>query len=248
MKLFFLRIEKYLLKQFFSVGSVLVGILMFFSSCKEEVQTPPYMGYDYFPDTAGHYVVYRVDSIWLDDVFNRRDTYEFKRKEWIESKFLDNADRISQRIERYKRPLDNQPFTINNITDVWYATLLPQRAEKIEENIKYVKLIFPLKEDVQWDGNAFNIIDDFGINYRMYNVHKPFSVPVTNFSFDSTVTVLQIDWKPLFDYRTYSLEVYAKNIGLVYKHYYHINRQPNGADTLLYGSEYKYYYMEHGYE
>lgn len=218
-------------------------------SCTEEVQTLPYMGYDYFPDTTGHYVIYRVDSIWTDDAFNRKDTFIFKLKERIESKFLDNENRMSQRLERFKTDT-NLDFVFNDISDVWYATLTAARAEKIEENVRYVKLIFPVENDKTWNGNAFNTEEDFGTEYKFLKVHEPFTDTLTGFHFDSTVTVLQIDWQPLFDYRIHVVEVYAKNIGLVYKYYYKVSRQNVGSppEDEYYGAEYKYHYLEDGYE
>lgn len=219
-------------------------------SCTEEVQTPPYMGYEYFPDSVGHFVTYRVDSIWTDDAFNRKDTFIFKLKEYTESKFLDNENRWSQRLERFKTDT-NLDFVFSDISDVWFATRTAARAEKVEENSRYVKLIFPLAEDEQWNGNAFNTLEDFDIDYKMYNVHQPFTVPVTNITFDSTVTVLQIDRVLPVATSYYSIEVYAKNVGLVYKHFFEIDKQYDNQsppNLLLYGAEYKYYYLEDGYE
>lgn len=219
-------------------------------SCTEEVQTPPYMGYEYFPDSVGHYIIYRVDSIWTDDAFNRKDTYEFGLKEYVESRFLDNEDRPSQRIERYK-DFNSEPYNFGSISDVWFATRTATRAEKIEENTRYVKLIFPLQNNEEWNGNAFNTLEDFNIDYKMYNVHQPFTDTLTGMTFDSTVTVLQIDRDVVYGDRIYSLEVYAKNIGLVYKNYSNINVQPDTAAQDLtedYGAAFKFHYLEHGYE
>ncbi len=220
-------------------------------SCKEEVQTPPFMGYEYFPDSVGHYVIYRVDSIWTDDVFNRKDTFLFKLKERIESKFLDTTGRPTQRIERFKHDLDSSPFVFSDISDVWFANLTSLRAEKVEENIKYVKLIFPIQNEDTWNGNAFNTEEDFGIDYMFMKVHEPFTDTVTGISFDSTVTVLQINRQVVAGENIYSLEVYAKDIGLIYKNYYFINSQPDSNEIDFkreFGPAYKYHYMQSGYE
>lgn len=219
-------------------------------SCKEDVQTLPFMGYDYFPDSVGHYVIYRVDSIWTDDAFNRKDTFLFKLKERIESKFIDDEGRPSQRLERFKRDLDSMPFLFSNISDVWFATRTATRAEKVEENVRYVKLIFPVNNDETWNGNAFNTEEDFGIDYKFMNVNEPFTDTLTGIAFDSTVTVLQIERILPVSLSLYSLEVYANNIGLVYKHFYSLDKQKE-CDTCVvdvYGPEYKYHYMESGYE
>jgi len=235
---------KHLYKSFFLF---ILAVNLF--SCKEEVQTLPYMGYDYFPDSTGHYVIYLVDSIWTDDAFNRKDTFLFKLKERIESKFIDNEGRWSQRLERFKTDT-NLDFVFSDISDVWFATRTATRAEKVEENVRYVKLIFPVQNDEQWNGNAFNTEEDYGIDYKLMNVHEPFTVPVTNIHFDSTVTVLQIDRKAILGLNLYAKEVYALNVGLVYKEFFSVDKQYDSVanDTLHYGPEYKYYYMESGYE
>ena len=97
------------------------------------------MGYEYFPNDSGIWVQYVVDSIDYDDEFGN-DTFQFQLLEKIESKSIDNEGRDAQRIERLKRPNDS---SIWRIKDVWYANLTESKAEKIEENLRYVKLNFP---------------------------------------------------------------------------------------------------------
>lgn len=187
---------------------IILSVTLFYSSCKKEDVTPPFLGYEYFPNDAGVWVEYKVDSITYDDQFGH-DTFNFELRETIESKFIDTEGRDAQRIERYKRADSSATW---KIADVWYANLTNTTAEKVEENVRFVKLSFPLKLDEPWDGNRFNTIEEQ--NYEVIEVNEPYSI--NGMSFDSTVTVLQIDFTSLVS-EDYSIEVYAKNIGLVHK-------------------------------
>lgn len=186
----------------------ILTITLFYSSCKEETVDPPFLGYEYFPNEANTWVEYKVDSIRYDDQFGH-DTFNFELREIIESKFIDNEGRDAQRIERYKRGDSTANWQIR---DVWYANLTNTTAEKVEENVRFVKLNFPLKLDRPWDGNIFNTMDEQ--EYEIIKLNEPYSI--NGMSFDSTVTVLHIDFVTLVS-EDYSIEVYAKNIGLVHK-------------------------------
>ncbi len=186
----------------------ILTVTLFYSSCKEEILDPPFLGYEYFPNEAGIWVEYQVDSIRYDDQFGH-DTFNFELRETIESKFVDNEGRDAQRIERYKRGDSTANWQIK---DVWYANLTSTTAEKVEENVRFVKLNFPLKLDRPWDGNIYNTLDEQ--EYEIIELNEPYSINGMNF--DSTVTVLHIEFITLVS-EDYSIEVYAKGVGLIHK-------------------------------
>ncbi len=78
---------------------------LFFFSCKKDVETVPSpdMGYNYFPEDIGSYVIYEVDSIAYDDKSHAPDTTRYLLKEVIASSFIDNSGRPTLRIERFKK-------------------------------------------------------------------------------------------------------------------------------------------------
>ncbi len=200
------------------ITTVLFLLLCILYACKKEKNEPTSdLGYEYFPNEAGRYVIYDVDSIVYDDFENDTDIYKYELKEVIESMFTDNQGRETQRIERYIRkyndtiPYSQLPWTIK---DVWYANRTINAAEKVEENERFVKLIFPTKESKTWNGNVYNTRTAW--EYEYSDVHEAKSYG--SLSFDSTLVVKQYDDEgQILIHRQLYTETYAKNVGLIYR-------------------------------
>src|SRR6056297_536861 len=115
-------------------------------SCQEdESEYNPDLGYEYFPTEIGSYVTFRADSIFHDNPTTAaegvHDTTSYFIKEVIESEVLDALNEPALRIVRYKRDTPDDPWQLR---DVWMAKTGPRRAERVEENRRYVKLVFPI--------------------------------------------------------------------------------------------------------
>lgn len=198
--------------------------VVFSSGCnKEENNDIPLIDYNYFPDDIGHWIIYEIEEIQIDAPSEVYDTSRYQIKEIIASEFLDNSNRVTLRIERYIRENDTTSWEIK---DVWYANLLTSSAQKVEENIRYVKLSFPVALHKSWDGNAYNTYDEQ--EYEITAIDT--SETINDIFIDSVLTVTQRDWESLID-KYYSVEKYAKNIGIVYKNY--INIELALTDTSL---------------
>jgi hypothetical protein len=188
-----------------------------FYSCKKDkpvVQAIDH-GYNYFPDEIGSYVIYEVDSIAQDDKSNKHDTTRYQLKELIADTFTDGSGRPTLRIERYKKFYnDTVPYDSMNWVGprVWYSNKTSTTAEKVEENIRYLKLIFPVTKGKHWDGNTFNTLGQK--DYEMTSVDQ--SETINNNNFDSVVTVKQFEQIDFIEY-IYEAEKYARNVGLIYK-------------------------------
>lgn len=179
------------------------------SSCKKDKNTPLDMGYDYFPTEVGKWIIYDVDSIVHNDFSDTIDTYTYQVKEIIESEFYDNEGRTAQRIERYKRANPTEAWAIK---DVWFSNRTASTAEKVEENVRFIKLAFPVQEGKKWNGNALNTLEKWEYRYDNTDI----SYTLNNLVFDSTATVIQINDSNAIE-KKYSVEVYAKNLGMIYK-------------------------------
>lgn len=201
-------------------------------SCKQEDENPIDVGYNYFPDNPGHMVLYNVDSTYWDDFTHTKRFSHCLIKELVESTYLDNQNRPTQRIERYRQH-DTLPFYLK---DVWASTLTASTAEKVEENLTYIKLIIPVVHGQSWNGNALNILGEQ--DYEFDNVNEPYTVD--GVTYDSTVTVIQnIDSNLIFVKKQF--EVYAKNVGLIYRRYRDIQKYPNPLhDSIVSGVDYSY--------
>lgn len=222
--------------KYFKCLLVIILATALFSSCKKETGDPVDMGYKYFPENTGHWVIYNVDSISYNDFTGNVDIFHFQIKESVESVFTDNSGRTSQRIERYIRYADTAAWTIR---DVWYQTLTPSCAERVEENIRLIKLIFPVAEYHEWDGNTFNMLGEQ--TYKYQDVHTPQTI--NNIYLDSTVTVLQKSLYTLIS-EDFQQEVYAAHIGMVYKKCVALEKQPTGA--VIGGIDYSYTLQSYG--
>jgi hypothetical protein len=215
---------------------ILFLIAIFAASCRKDTDLAQAdMGYGYFPVNPGHWVAYKVDSTSWDDFTDSVYYYSYQVKEIIESEFIDNEGRNTLRIERYKRLSDTNTWTIK---DVWYANLTTSTAERVEENIRFVKLIFPLESGAVWNGNAYNSLGSEDYTYDQVNAYYSAGI----FTFDSTLTVLQRD-ETTYIRRDYSVEVYAKYAGLIYKRYIDLSNPPNGKKK---GIDYTYTVMAWG--
>lgn len=204
------RMMKYLL--FIGIAGIV------FLSCKKEKQPNTYLGYDYFPNNVGHYVIYECDSIIFnpyDTVHHPQfDTFKYQIKEVIESLYLNDQGQLTQRIVRYKRN-DNSSLPWSSIftpEKVWSGTMLSNMAIRDEDNYPYIKLVFPMNLNEQWNGNALNTIGTW--NYQYTTLNTP--ATVNGVYFDSTLTVMQIN-QPSLEGNQFYEEQYAAGVGLIYK-------------------------------
>jgi len=196
------------------------------NACKKD-KTETYnadYGYNFYPDDSGLFVIYQVDSIIYDD-FNRNVRYStIYLKEEIGEQFLDNLGRKAKRIIRSYSNVDStiQKWETNNVYYMVRNTLV---AERVEENLRYIKLVFPNENNINWLGHKYLITPPPFIidttNYLLtdwkYTIsRKDREYLINSKRFDSTLIVTQIqDSSAIF--KTFAKEVYAKNIGLIYK-------------------------------
>lgn len=212
---------------------IILGILWLSSCKKDEYETAiRSYGKGYANSKIGAYNIYKVEEIIYDDFFNTIDTFRYQIKEVNESRFTDNLNRNSIRIERYKL----SPNNIWDMMNVWYETEDNVAFERVEDNKRIVKLSFPLNEEITWNINAYNSESSIVVYYNF--IHQPFKLDT--FSFDSTVSVKSDPVNSSIRQRSYN-EVYAKNIGLVYK--YIVSIEKNG--TLQRGFKFKQQLIKH---
>ena len=194
------------------------SLVFFLFSCKkDEPVTPIDLGYNYYPDHLGRYVIYDCDSIVYVDLGDDTLDYKFQIKEKIDSFFIDNEGRPALRIARYKKMIQNDSVIIANpqwvLQDIWWANKTTTNVQVVEENVRFVKLVFPVELDKTWNGNAHNTLS--GWDYEYTSVDDPLTLGTLQF--DRTLTVKQYNSGaiPLY-YKNYT-EKYAKGVGMIYK-------------------------------
>lgn len=199
---------------------------MFFISCEEKTGDLTIdLGYEYFPLDVGKYITYQVDSTLFDNegmiVIN---TSSFVKEEITES-FVDETGDTTYRIERfYKENLEDQWL----ITDVWTASRTTTQAFRTEENLRFIKIVFPPREGTSWNGNSFidpSIeVEVAGDPIQMFK-NWDYSILSTDQAefigsreLEAVTTVQMADDENVIE-RRFAQEKYAKGIGLVFRRF-----------------------------
>ena len=224
----------------------IVSILIL-AGCKENIAEPNVIGKEYFPLEIGSYIVYDVDSIVHDNALNIHDLFEYQIKEVVHSTFADNEGNQMFRIERYWRPDTNAVWQLK---DIWSRGIYDNRAYKVEEDVRYVRLVFPFSEDMEWDGNAENTHEEWEHHLEYFELPGE----VGGVSFLNTAFVSEVQNVNLIRAEI-GEAIYAKNIGLVYKRLDTLDFDtivPVGSmwepEDVKLGIEYEMTYVEHGFE
>ncbi|RME20005.1 MAG: hypothetical protein D6799_00105, partial [Bacteroidetes bacterium] len=158
-----------------------------------------------------------------DEITHTPKTYKYRLKEIITQSFINDANDTAYRLERYikwydsTKPYDQKPWQFQR---VWTIIPHPTHIEKIEENIPYIKLIFPVRPNARWDGNAKNTLGKKTYAYEY--IDKP--EYINNIYFEKTLKVKQYQFRTQIQYQN-EIEKYAKNIGLVYKEIINLESQ-----------------------
>lgn len=211
----------------------LCAVLCFVSSCDNEVETLNIdYGFTYFPIDSGHWVIYQVDSvIYSKFLTGGKDTVSAQLKEVLAGTFIDNAGREARKIERYVRHSPDTDWETIAPT-IWYGVSDSTHAERMEGDLRFIKMVFPVTEGKQWAGNLY--INTNNSDFKLYrdweyvytNLYVPATVnaqlfdgtPVSN-SFANTVMVSQTtreDNDNLVEF-SYSTEQYAEGVGMIFK-------------------------------
>lgn len=193
------------------------ALLLFFVSCKKDsvIEEPPNLGYDYFPLSVGKYIVYDVDSTKYRALEGDTVHKTYRIKEILDSVFTDNQGRTTYRMSRYIKiynptvSYDSMQWTIK---DVWAVNLTNTTAEVVEENIRYIKLTFPVVLSNTWNGNAQNTMGTWDYKYTALNEQ----VTLNSVVYSNVLTVTQKEYSTALG-RQYYAEKYAKGIGMVYR-------------------------------
>lgn len=209
--------------------SMLLSVL----SCKkstEELNTVPLT--DYAPMTVGKYITYQLDSLVFTNFGMVAEMHSYQVKITVDALTTDALGRPAYRLFRYIK-YNGTPNWIPDNT--FWAIHTGNTYEFIENNLRFLKLMQPVRENFSWKGNVyidtrsantdFRFMDDWDYVYE--NVNQP--ATVGTFTFDSTLTVnqredslgLPIVPETQYAEKTLAKEIYAKNIGMVYRNFLH---------------------------
>ena len=185
---------------------------------KKEVTVPSANAdLDYYPLVTGRFSVFQCDSIVYTEI--PRDTlhYRYQVKEILGEQFTDAEGKPAFMLRRFIRkydpvvPYDSLPWLAK---DVWQVNADQQKVQVVEENERYTKLVFPVTENKNWNGNAANSKPEALYTYT----YKDRAESIDAISLAKVLNVQQTDFRTLISLEQAS-EKYARSTGLVYRSY-----------------------------
>lgn len=237
-----------MLRKLIPLATLILAILLFHACSKKTETFQAASISDYYPLELGHSITYRMDSTVFVNFNSTEEVHSYQALDVVDALITDNLNRPSYRIRRYIRDTaGTQPWVDNSS---YMVTPLQFSLELIDNNLRYIKLHLPIQDDYSWKGNSY--IDTYSTNsevtylddwdYTYANTDQPYDLG--NQLVPNTVTVNEHDdlvgdptVDTVFSRRDFSMAVYAKGIGLIYKDFLHREYQPPtpGKDAYIIG-------------
>lgn len=228
-----------------TIFGVLAFLSIAFLGCSDKESLTIVTAEDLYPIQVGKTFFYRLDSTVLGNFNQSLVVHSYIAKDSVQSLFTDGEGRKSYTIIRYLRDtLQTKPW---QFTSTYTATISNNRVEYIDNNLRFVSLVSPAKEGQQWKGTQYiNTISPspysyfYGWNFEYQNADQPFTTKkgiiqntYTVFQQDETLPDIPFNTNN-YQEKSYSKEVYAKGIGLIYKDFIRWVYQPPTAVNKYY--------------
>lgn len=128
----------------FSTLVVLLGVTLFMINGCSETSEPPDWGYmyHYYPLQEGHWTIYQVDSVAYNSLLDSVKTYRYYIKEEMGPLFTDLSGNQWTRVKA-----DYSTDTTSGWSPLadYAQRITTQTAERFENNLHFIKMVFPLK-------------------------------------------------------------------------------------------------------
>jgi hypothetical protein len=239
-----------MIKKIISVLLVVTVIIVVAASCVKSSINHGDPTLSYFPVKIGHYVVYDVDSSYYTmavdtPVVGALDTqcmvYDIRSqmKYAITDTTRDANDSLIYIVNVFYRHYDGDKWQQQGA--VMYIRANNDSIQVNQDGNMYTKMKFPVKNGYSWNGNflvdKLNPADAYLQNWNYVYSKAGYSYNNLLHNFENTVSVVEDDESvnyPFVDsalqaYRTYAKEVYAYNVGMVYKEWTHWVYYPNAT-------------------
>lgn len=233
----------------FTSTSLLLALLL--GSCEPETENFESDSVsDYVSLQPGKYMIYRLDSTVFTGFGRTEEIHSYQEKHLVDAVVTDNLGRTSYRMNRYLRDTaGRQPWTVS---DVYFITPLEKSVEQVENNLRTIRLAIPIRPGFTWLGNRYLPIEPYNKTYTFssstntqlddweFRYDAVGETAVYNGkTFEDVITITHIDEEyelenTSLEGKTFSMDRYAKGVGLVYQELIMWEQQPNSS-----GSPYK---------
>lgn len=220
-------------------GIFFCGLSLFLlHSCQStEVAPTP----DYFPTPLGKYLVYSVEEIQYSAASEPvESTYQLKVV--VDNETIDATGKPVQILYRYTRENDLDDWTY---LDTWSVRKDLLRIVVNEGTTSFVKLAHPISLNRKWNGNLYNSLGE-----DEYEIVQKGSYTASGNTFNDCVIVLQEDNQDFIVFQDKREEVYAADVGLIYREIINLHFCTIGCAPLVVdsGFEFRQTLLTHGEE
>ena len=209
-----------------------------FNACKKSTDAFATISVkEYAPLIIGKYITYKLDSTLFINFGTKDTVVSYQVKHQVDALITDNLGRPAYRIIRYIRKTAANAWIPDN---TFMAVPTDFTFEFIENNLRFLKLVSPIRNGFNWKGNKyietstinspFKYLEDWNYTYDSVDVRLTLGA----FTLDSTLKVAQRDEvignpanRTVYHEINYGAEKYAKGIGLIYRNFLHVEYQPS---------------------
>ena len=210
------------------------GLILFAGCKKDKSNYSVNYQYNLYPVDSGHYVIYNVDSVTFnyDQINYTRDTIHYQMMALFGDTIHDLLDSVNFRLS-YKRRADaNSAWGDPYLT---YGLRTTTNLQVIENDIRFIKLIYPPQLSENWSGNLYVPTDNAyaiyqGWTYNFQNIDT--TIIVSGQTYNHAVVVSEVNNVSLIN-KTVRTEIYAPNVGMIYQEWEALSIQNNGGSILL---------------
>jgi hypothetical protein len=219
------------------------ALLLLFAGCGSGDPKPVDIGSDYFPLQTGRYQVYAVSEKHYSE--GKEPTLsDYQLKVEVTDSFPNPGGGYTYVLNRSKRMDASEEWAV---LDTWSARKTDAELVVNEENISYLKLVFPVKKGQTWNGNQYNSQNKD--DYTLDNVDVPYTTPGGT-TFEKSLTVNQENNDDLIVFHDIRKEIYARNVGLVFRSIVQLNYCSTencvGQQVVNEGIEYQQTIIDYG--
>jgi|APTNR8051073442_1049403.scaffolds.fasta_scaffold00003_565 hypothetical protein len=164
---------------------------------------------EYFPLQTGFYQIYTIDETIYSELDPPQEfSYELKTE--VVDSFANLEGGFTYVIYRSTRATESDPWVFQ---ESWSARTNTQYIVLIEGNVSYIRIALPAFKNKEWNGNALNSLEED--TYLIESKGKSYQLNGTLEFDDALVVNQENEVNNLF--RDEREEVYARNVGLIYK-------------------------------
>ncbi len=200
---------------------IFTGLLLL-SSCEENsiILDDSEAGFEYYPVEIGNFWLYKVDSTLVPGFRMDKITSTSFIREEITDSFLNSQGDTTFILQRSISETRDGTYSF---TDRWTIEKTETNLIRVEENLQFLKIIFPVMRGDIWQGNRFDERTEVTVAQQSMRPYKEWEYEVLNKAavisangtdYNDVLEIQQANFETEIELRQ-SKEYYAPGVGMI---------------------------------